>query len=606
MGELNLVNETKVIEGSPLLTGAGFISIQDFCETFEVAAELVLQEILNNNIFVACRLNAQPVHWVDDYTKVDREGEKHTDGFVLNSAFTEGRPRTFTGYLKPFHRTHTILNLIEFGFSDETAFRVKTNTQAAAFCDLPGIRLTTTSVFITKVQAERIRASWVKALEGKAALLAAISAPTPALLTPPSSVKTAALTGHTPSTPVISEARFCNPKFYNMPSSVLLGKFFEYKTPGWRLNQQQTMTTLCNCFIELMEDPELGAIDRELIRRYEAKLRLMPFNRHLAFRRHETNDAAKLIDLAEKNNEKLQSAQNVEKYLSKLSEFFRWAVTEDYFSKNPAENISQKAHSAQRRAQDSRDQFDQTDLNKIFSAEWFQIGGAKRNKTGGLSSFRPYYYWLPLLGLHCGARLNEISQLYLDDIIEYETGKFYIFVNDVTPDSVDAKNPTKAHDKQIKNPNSKRVIPIHSMLIKLGLAEYIKALKINGEERLFPELIHDEIKGYGKAAGRWFNEHFLGKKLDLERDGMKAYHSFRHTFITSLINKATPEYIISGIVGHERGETTSLKRYGKDDAERLHPYIESLNFELPTIHPFKIAEGIVAIKQALRRRRPRS
>lgn len=603
MGELNLVNETKVIEGSPLLTGAGFISIRDFCETFEVAAELVLQEILNNNIFVACRLNAQPVHWVDDYTKVDREGEKHTDGFVLNSAFTEGRPRTFTGYLKPFHRTHTILNLIKFGFSDETAFRFKTNTLAAAFCDLPGIRLTTTSVFITKVQAERIRAPWVKALEGKAALLAATVAPTN---TPFSSTKALALTGHLPTTPTVFEARFCNPKFSGMLSSVLVEKFFEHKIPEWGRSQQNKMTTLCICFVELMDDPELGTIDRELIRQYEAKLKRMPADRHLVARRLGTNDATKLLDFADKNDGPRVSAQTVESYLSKLSELLRWAVTEDYFSKNPAENISQKTRGAKKRAQDGRDQFDQKDLHKIFSAEWFQTGGAKRNKTGGLSSFRPYYYWLPLLGLHCGARLNEISQLYLDDIIEYETGKFYIFVNDVTPDSVDAKNPTKAHDKQIKNPNSKRVIPIHSMLIKLGLGEYIKALKTNGEERLFPELIHDEIKGYGKAAGRWFNEHFLGKKLDFERDGMKAYHSFRHTFITSLINKATPEYIISGIVGHERGETTSLKRYGKDDVERLHPYIESLDFELPTIHPFKIAEGIVAIKQALRRRRPRS
>ncbi|WP_446433845.1 DUF6538 domain-containing protein [Pseudomonas sp. 1152_12] len=59
ISELNQVNETKVLEGSPLVAGVGFISIQDCCETFEVAAELVLQEILNNNIFVACRLNAQ-------------------------------------------------------------------------------------------------------------------------------------------------------------------------------------------------------------------------------------------------------------------------------------------------------------------------------------------------------------------------------------------------------------------------------------------------------------------------------------------------------------------------------------------------------------------
>lgn len=603
MSEWNLVNETKVIEGSPLLTGAGFISIQDFCETFEVAAELVLQEILNNNIFVTCRLNAQPVYWVDDYTKVDREGEKKTDGFVLNSAFEVGRPRTFTGYLKPFHRTHTISNLIEFGFSDETAFRFKTTTLAAAFCDLPGIRLTTTSVFITKIQAERIRAPWLKAIGGKASFPATTLAP---IIAPTSSIKTTALTALSPSTPPLFEARFCNPRFSEMLTSDLLKKFFEHKFPIWGLDQKNKMTSICSCFIELMENPKLGNIDRELIRKYEEKLKRMPANRDRVGKRLGINNAIKLLDLTGKNDERRLSTKTIESYLSKLSALFRWAVTEDYFTKNPAENIFQRARGAKMRAQDGRDQFNQADLNKIFSAEWFQLGGAKRNKTGGLGSFRPYYYWLPLLGLHCGARLNEISQLYLDDIIEYEVGKFYIFVNDATSESAGAKNPIKAHDKSIKNPNSKRVVPIHSTLIKLGLADYIKTLKAKGEERLFPELKHDEVKGYGKAAGRWFNEHFLGKQLRFERDGMKAFHSFRHTFITSLIDKAAPEHIISAIVGHERGETTSFKRYGKDDAERLCPYIESLDFKLPTIHPFKIAEGVMAIKQALHRRRLRS
>ena len=261
MSELNLVNETKVIEGSPLLTGAGFISIQDFCETFEVAAKLVLQEILNHNIFVVCRLNAQPVYWVDDYTQIDREG----DGFVLNSAFTEGSPRTFTGYIKPFHRTHTISNLIEFGFSDETAFRYKTNTLAAAFCDLPGIQLTTTSVFITKVQAERIRAPWVKALEGKAALLAATSAPT-------------ALTSAPTPTPALP-CECCRPDRAKQLVSSLMEQFLTKKQPNWKLDQQKKMATQCGAFVELMSDPPLGALDRQLIWDYEARLRRMPADR---------------------------------------------------------------------------------------------------------------------------------------------------------------------------------------------------------------------------------------------------------------------------------------------------------------------------------------
>jgi len=378
-------------------------------------------------------------------------------------------------------------------------------------------------------------------------------------------------------------------------------KFFEHKS-NWGLDQRKKMETCCGCFVELMDDPRLGTIDRDLIRRYVEKLRLMPSNRYQAARRHGTNDAAKLLELAEKYNEERLSEKTVESYLTMLAQAFRWAVAEDYLNKNPAEHISQKSRGVAVRAQDSRDVFDQHELNAIFSAEWFQYGGAKINKAGELTSFKPFYYWLPLLALYCGARLNELSQLYLSDIVEYEPGKIFIFIDEATPDSTNTKNPIKADDKSVKNRNSKRVIPIHSKLIKLGLLDYKNALHSNGHDRLFPELKHDRIKGYGKAAGKWFNEYFLGTQLKFKRDGTKTFHSFRHTCITELIDNSAPENIISSIAGHERGSSMSLKRYGKDRATRLTPYIESLDFKLPTIQPFKVTEGIVAIKQALRRR----
>lgn len=593
--ELAQVNETKVIEGSPLLAGAGLISIQDFCEAFEVAEKLVLQEILNNNIGVACRLSAQAIYWVDNYTEVERED---TGGFVLDSAFELGIQQAFTGYVKPFHQSYTISKIIECGYSDETAFRFKANTLTAAFCDLPGIRLTTNSVFITKIQAERIRAPWVKSLADKFAPLA----PTSKGLAPSISIKGSAVTEPSPEIPSILEARFCNPKFSSMPSSTLLGKFLDFKKPAWGLGQQKKMATTCGAFIDLMNDPIIGSIDRELMREYDAKLRKMPANRYDAARRHGTNNAAELLALAEKHGEQRLSPRSVEDYLSKLSEFYRWAVTEDYFNKNPADKIFQKVRGTKKRAQDDRQQFNTEDLNTIFSAEWFREGGGRRNKHLRFSDFRPYYYWLPLLGLYTGARLNELSQLYLSDIIEYDIERFYISINEDDTNETSSDEPAKGSDKSIKNGNSKRDIPLHSKLIELGLPKYIEALKASGNERLFPELRFDKVKGYGKAAGRWFNERFLGIQLSFERDGKKTFHSFRHTFITSLKNKGIPENIINEFSGHQRGETMSLNRYSKDTASRLYPYLEALDFELPPIQKFKIPDGLDSIKHALRRR----
>ena len=591
MSELNLVNETKVIEGSPLLTGAGFISIQDFCETFEVSAEFVLQEILNNNIFVACRLNAQPVYWVDDYTKVDREGERDTDGFVLNSAFTEGRPRTFTGYLKPFHRTHTISNLIEFGFSDETAFRFKTNTLAAAFCDLPGIQLTTASVFITKVQAERIRAPWVKALKGKAALLAVTSSPT--LIT---SAPTAITSAPTPTPALPCEC--CRPDRAKQLVSALVEQFLTKKQANWKLDQQKKMATHCGAFVELMSDPPLGALNRQLIWDYEARLRKMPADKHHAARRHGTDELNRLIALAEENGEELRSSASVERYMDSLSSMFAWAVDNMILTHNPAKRAIEKRKKVTR-DQDDRSLFDKSDLDKIFSVQWFIAGTGERNKQGRFHLFRPHFYWLPLLGLYTGARLNELSQLYIADIKVTESGVHYVDFNLDGEDKIDLDG----SDKTLKTVNSKRIVALHPHLVELGLPDYVKALSKAGYTRLFPELKHDAVKGYGKPAGSWFNGRFLGKQLGMPRNGMRTFHSFRHTFITALNELEVPPDIQSQLAGHSRGDNITAARYRKDaEADRLLSYVEQLCFKLPPIMPFVISDGIHAVKDALRRK----
>ncbi|WP_221033856.1 DUF6538 domain-containing protein, partial [Pseudomonas syringae] len=279
ISELKKVNETKVIEGSPLLAGPGLISIQDFCEIFQVEPAMVLGEILNHKILIACRLNAHPIYWVDDYTVVDRQED--SGGFVLDSAFELGIPQTFTGHLRPFHRSHTIANIIEYGYSDETVFRFKLNTRTAAFCDLPGIRLTTSSVFITKTQAERIRAPWVKALADNARLLTTTSTATTVI----SAI----------SAPPTLHYECCRSNRAEELASSLMNQFLTRKQIKWKPEQQKRMATQCGTFVELMNDPQLGPLNRQLIWDYETKLRKMPENRYSAARRHKTQDANQRI-----------------------------------------------------------------------------------------------------------------------------------------------------------------------------------------------------------------------------------------------------------------------------------------------------------------------
>lgn len=585
------MNETKVIEGSPLLAGPGLISIQDFCETFQVEPAMVLGEILNHKILIACRLNSHPIYWVDDYTVVDRQED--SDGFVLDSAFELGIPQTFTGHLRPFHRSHTIANIIEYGYSDETAFRFKLNTRTAAFCDLPGIRLTNSSVFITKIQAERIRAPWVKALVGKSALLAATAAP-PAVIS-------------AASAPTTLSYECCRPSRAKELVSSLMDQFLTRKQIKWKPDQQKRMATQCGAFVALMNDPQLGALNRQLIWDYETKLRKMPENRYSAARRHKTQDANQLLAMAEEYGETRLSSASVERYMDSLSSMFAWAVDNMILTLNPAKRAIEKSRKNTRN-QDDRFLFEKAYLDKIFSAPWFLTGSGERNKQGRFYQFRPHFYWLPLLGLYTGGRINELCQLYIDDIKLSKSGAYYLDFNLDTPDKMDSDVRdgvvTDGSDKTLKTVNSKRIIALHPHVIELGFPAYVKALSKAGHNRLFPELKHDAIKGYGKPAGSWFNERFLGKQLLIPRDGKRTFHSFRHNFITALNEQGVPPDIIAQLAGHSRGPTETAGRYRKDaEADRLLTYITPLNYELPDIKPFSISEGLGAIADALRRKK---
>ena len=291
--------------------------------------------------------------------------------------------------------------------------------------------------------------------------------------------------------------------------------------------------------------------------------------------------------------------RTADSYISKIGEMLNWATQEEHLKSNPAANMIKRAPRPSKE-QDARDKFSKEDIEQIFKAWWFKESAPLEKEKAPI--FHPHYYWLPLLGLYTGARLNEICQLYTCDITKTQDGIWTIHVNCQSRN--DTEEPSKAKDKKIKTANSNRHIPVHSHLLKLGLIDYIRELESNGFTRLFPELKHDKLKGYGKAAGKWFNERYLGKELDMVRNGMKSFHSFRHTCITELFNANVPETSIAQLAGHERGQTMSAKRYRKDIIDsQLAEYVNRLDFSLSQIKAFDIAAGIRSVQRTTLKRR---
>ncbi|WP_413052603.1 site-specific integrase [Pseudomonas bubulae] len=574
MSELKM-GESGLPEANVLMARKAVVSISELSAASGLPAEHVLREVLNSNIPVVYEAHSLPGFLVDDFRKVDSESE--IGGFVVNSAMDIGVHHAFSRFLKPFHLRDTLLNIIETGFSEEIVFRIPNQKWQAAFFDLPGVRVTAHTALILRIHADQF--------------FNPTSSPTP------SSAFAKAYESQPLLNPELSYA-CCRPDRAKELVSSLMDQFLTRKQIKWKPDQQKRMATQCGAFVELMNDPPLGALNRQLIWDYEIKLRKMPENRYSAARRHNTQDANQLLALAEEHGEARLSSASVERYMDSISSMFAWAVDNMILTHNPAKRAIEKRKKVTR-DQDDRLRFDKSDLDKIFSVHWFATGTGERNKQGRFHLFRPHFYWLPLMGLYTGARLNELCQLYISDVKVTESGVHYVDFNLDGEDKIDLDG----SDKSLKNPSSIRIVALHPHLVELGLPDYVKALSDAGYTRLFPELKRDVVKGYGKPAGSWFNGRFLGKQLGMPRDGMRTFHSFRHTFITALNELEVPPDIQSQLAGHSRGDSITAARYRKDaEAERLLSYVAQLDFELPPIRPFSLSDSLDAVKDALRRK----
>jgi integrase len=239
------------------------------------------------------------------------------------------------------------------------------------------------------------------------------------------------------------------------------------------------------------------------------------------------------------------ATRTINKSLERISSLFKFANSKPKYDLryNPFSGRSLDESDAQQRAP-----FTVDELTRLFgAAEHAQ----RRYKTA-------YSYWLPLMGLLTGARLNELCQLHLSDF-EVVGG-------------IDCINIQDAEDGQrAKNKSARRLVPIHDKLIEVGLIRHVDRLRAQGHDRLFPTLELTE-DGYGKMPSRWFGR--FKKRCGIMEKHTKVFHSFRHTFISSLLNNDVPETAIAPIVGHEGMLVTSQVYWNVKDPVKRKPTVD--------------------------------
>lgn len=233
-----------------------------------------------------------------------------------------------------------------------------------------------------------------------------------------------------------------------------------------------------------------------------------------------------------------QTVSNTNMKLSRLRTLLGWAYQNDLAPSNVAEGISVKVADGGKM---QRQPFSLSDLQAIFSSPVYANGD--RPKGGRLEAA----YWLPLLGLFTGARLEEIGQLRVSDVQRKEypdqDGKmlsgWFLHITGATDD--------KGQANRIKNSASERFVPLHPELERLGFVTYVEKLP-DQKGRVFPDLKANIFGRLTAKWGEWFSPYM--RNVCGITDKRKVFHSFRHTFKDYVRRARIAEGVQRQLMGH--------------------------------------------------------
>ena len=287
-------------------------------------------------------------------------------------------------------------------------------------------------------------------------------------------------------------------------------------------------------FIEIVGNIPVSTLSKDSIRTYISTQIKLPPSR----RKNPKYREMSIVEVMKLKGVKPQSRINVNKFLTRLTTFMNFGVSQGYIKENYI--LGMKIPIPKTEGRKKREPFSPEDLGKILSPKSYldwtvDFGKTTKSRKPNVVKYQNSFYWAFLIGIFSGMRTNETAQLRIEDIIKKEN---------VWMISID-----ETEGKSVKTTSSIRKVPVHPTLISLGFIDYVKIIKSKGVDRVFPELTKQR-DGYSTKISQHYNEKFL-PSVGVWKKQVKVLYSTRHTFINRCYNKGVDRDIIKSIVGHE-------------------------------------------------------
>jgi hypothetical protein len=346
----------------------------------------------------------------------------------------------------------------------------------------------------------------------------------------------------------------------------------------WRDGDERKAKTAYRLFTEYLGDRPPMLYKKSEVQEFYAALARLPRN-HGRSPEDQKRTMRERIERAKDKGAEPLTAKTLKNYAGKLIAFFdHYADVDDKNWTNPARGF--KKFKQLGAPSSSREMWEGESLSKLFAApQWNGNRTEARPKDPGPHIFANERYWLPILALYQGARLEELCRLVRCEVVEGAVPHFLI--TDEEPPMPPGER--LARKQGVKTKAAIRRLPIHDEVLRLGFLDYVRYVAPKPTDFIFPRLKpnpKDDNKRSGKFT-QWFTDY---RRFAGITDDKHVFHSFRSGVVTKfLMIRGIELGNVVALIGHEDklakavGLETMFKNYLKGQQIPVAELRETLN-----------------------------
>lgn len=303
-------------------------------------------------------------------------------------------------------------------------------------------------------------------------------------------------------------------------ASSLVDAFIQHRQEWGKvtLRQQDEERASVARFIEVAGDKPPAAYQRRDLTTFFNTMRKLPQSYGKAARDKGRTLADIIADPSRANMQRI-GTRTLDKHLNVLRGFTRFAVNDGHMTVTERADLVDE-HDFGRDAvlpPKARRPFTPEELARLFKSPVWTGRHRTITTKPGPHIIRDAFFWLPILALYHGARMEELADLKRKDVAQHH-GLWALHIH--------------ADDRRVKNRAAIRKVPLHPEVMKLGFVQHVMAETRDDADPIFPDLTPRGVdKRRGVDAIKWF-----GRYRKAVGAGWKEtpFHAFRHTAITRL------------------------------------------------------------------------